>query len=127
MTASGSRWGLAQNLTRAQFVTGPPPEHATVLRTDRLYDPNKLRRAYLKGKDPESAVIWRLDRPLGLAGAEDELIRRRTYQPLGSYWAIGPARTLAALAQADLGSTERGDTCLGGLSPRGGGDGGVWS
>ena len=87
--------GSAQDQARVQIVTGPPPEDATVLRTDRLYDPSKLRRAYLKGKDPESAVIWRLDRPLGLAGAEDELIRRRTYQPLGSYWAIGPARTLA--------------------------------
>ena len=89
------RVGSSQNRAQVQFVTGPPPEDATVLRTDRFYDPSKLRRIHLKGKDPESAVIWRLDRPLALAGAEDELIRRRTYQPLGSYWAIGPARTLA--------------------------------
>ena len=47
------------------------------------------------GRDPESAVVWRLDRPHGLAGAEDELTRRRTYQPLGRFWALGPARRLA--------------------------------
>ena len=81
--------------TPVRFVTGPPPENSLVLRTDRLYDPTRLRRAFERGGDPESAVIWRLDRPLGLAGADDELLRRQTFQPLGSYWAIGPARTLA--------------------------------
>jgi phosphatidylglycerophosphate synthase len=40
-------------------------------------------------------VIWRLDRPQGLAGADDELIRRRTYQPLGRFWSLAPARWLA--------------------------------
>ena len=90
-----SRVEAGLNPAPVQLVTGPPPEDATILRTDRLYDPSKLRRAYRNGRDPETAVIWRLDRPLGLAGAEDELIRRRTYQPLGGYWAIGPARTLA--------------------------------
>jgi phosphatidylglycerophosphate synthase len=40
-------------------------------------------------------VIWRLDRPGGIEGAEAELIRRQTYQPLGRYWALGPARLLA--------------------------------
>lgn len=80
---------------RVRFVTGPPPEHAAVLRTDRLYDGGRLRRVLTRGKDPETAVIWRLDRPLGLNGAEDELIRRQTFQPLGRYWALGPARALA--------------------------------
>lgn len=78
-----------------RFRPGPPPEGAFILRTDRLYDPNRLRRALRRGRDPETAVVWRLDRPHALAGAEDELIRRRTYQPLGRFWALAPARALA--------------------------------
>jgi phosphatidylglycerophosphate synthase len=77
------------------LATGSPPEGAMVLRTDRLYDPARLRRALRRGKDPESAVIWRLDVPQGLAGADEELTRRRSYQPLGRYWALAPARFLA--------------------------------
>jgi hypothetical protein len=77
------------------LATGPPPEGAAFLRTDRLYDATRLRRALQRGRDPESAVIWRLDAPSGLAGAADELTRRRTYQPLGRYWALAPARLLA--------------------------------
>lgn len=77
--------------------TGPPPAGSAILRTDRLYDPNRLRRAVRRGRDPESAVIWRLDRPAGLEGAEAELIRRRSYQPLGRFWALAPARGLARL------------------------------
>jgi phosphatidylglycerophosphate synthase len=80
---------------RLRMVTGPPPEDAAILRSDRLYDASRLKRAIDRGRDPESAVIWRLDRPQGLDGAEDELIRRRTYQPIGRFWAIGPARWLA--------------------------------
>ncbi len=80
---------------RVRFVTGPPPEHSAVLRSDRLYDPSRLRRALKRGEDPESAVIWRLDRPRGLDGAAEELVRRQTYQPLGRFWALGPARALA--------------------------------
>ena len=79
------------------FATGPPPEGAAVLRADRLYDPERLRRALLKGRDPESAVIWRLDRPAALAGADDELLRRMSYQPLGRFWALAPAKLLARL------------------------------
>ena len=85
---------------RVRFVTGPPPEHSAVLRADRLYDPSRLRRALTRGKDPESAVIWRLDRPRGLDGAADELVRRQTYQPLGRFWALGPARSLARWLKA---------------------------
>jgi len=80
---------------RFVLAVGPPPEGSAVLRSDRLYDPSRLRRALQRGKDPESAVIWRLDRPQGLAGADDELTRRRSYQPLGRYWALEPARRLA--------------------------------
>jgi phosphatidylglycerophosphate synthase len=80
---------------RLRLVTGPPPENAAILRTDRLYDPARLKKAIHRGRDPESAVIWRLDRPQGLDGAGDELIRRRTYQPIGRFWALGPARWLA--------------------------------
>jgi phosphatidylglycerophosphate synthase len=80
---------------RWRMVTGPPPEDAAILRSDRLYDATRLRRAIDRGRDPESAVIWRLDRPQGLDGAGDELIRRRSYQPIGRFWALGPARWLA--------------------------------
>ncbi len=82
---------------RFRLVTGPPPADAAVLRSDRLYDPGRLRSALRRGHDPERAAIWRLDRPQGLAGAEDELVRRRTYQPIGRFWALGPARGLARL------------------------------
>jgi len=80
---------------RFVLALGPPPEGAAVLRADRLYDPARLRRALRRGADPESAVLWRLDPPGGLAGADDELARRTTYQPLGRYWALAPARGLA--------------------------------
>lgn len=81
---------------RFVLAVGPTPADAAVLRSDRLYDPKRLRKALLRGDDPETAVIWRLDRPSGLAGADDELVRRRTYQPIGHYWALAPARWLAA-------------------------------
>ena len=84
---------------RIRLMTGPPPENAAILRSDRLYDPARLKRAIDRGKDVESAVIWRLDRPKGIDGAEDELIRRRTYQPLGRFWALGPARWIARRLQ----------------------------
>ncbi len=77
------------------FVNGPPPEGSAILRSDRLYDPDRLRKALDRGQDPELAVLWRLDRPQSLGGAEDELIRRRLYQPIGRFWAFAPARTLA--------------------------------
>ena len=80
---------------RLTFVTGPPPENAPILRTNRVYDAKKLKRALDQGCDPESAVVWRLDGPHGLTGVEDELIRRQTFQPLGRYWAFVPARSLA--------------------------------
>lgn len=80
---------------RYVFVTGPPPEDSMILRTDRLYDAGRLRRALRRRRDAESAVIWRLDQPHGLSGAEAELVRRQTYQPLGAYWALAPARALA--------------------------------
>jgi phosphatidylglycerophosphate synthase len=76
---------------------GPPPEGAVILRSDRLYDQRRLRRVLRKGQDPEAAVVWRLDRPAALAGADDELIRRGSYQPIGRYWALPPARLLARL------------------------------
>ena len=75
--------------------TDPTPDGAAVLRTDRLYDRSRLRRALKRGTDVESAAIWRLDTPNGLRGAEDEWTRRGTYQPLGRYWALTPARAIA--------------------------------
>ncbi|WP_406695434.1 CDP-alcohol phosphatidyltransferase family protein [Singulisphaera sp. Ch08] len=82
-----------------EFATGPPPENASILRTDRLYDRQRLQRALRKGKDPESAVLWRLDQPHGLSGAEAELTRRQSYQPLGRYWALAPAQLIARRLQ----------------------------
>ncbi len=72
------------------------PASATIVRTDRLYDGRRLKRAARRGRDPESAAIWRLDRPEGLAGAEQELNRRLNYQPLGRHWAFPIADRLAA-------------------------------
>lgn len=77
------------------FRAGPPPEGAAILRTDRLYDQARLRRVVRSGRDPEAAVVWRLDRPGALASADAELIRRQTYQPLGRFWALAPAKALA--------------------------------
>jgi phosphatidylglycerophosphate synthase len=85
---------------RFLFATGPPPEGAFLLRTDRLYDSSRLRRAVKRGRDPESAVLWRLDQPHALNGADDELTRRRSYQPLGRFWALEPARGLARSLRA---------------------------
>ena len=77
------------------ILTDPTPDGAAVLRTDRLYDRSRLRRALKRGADVESAVIWRLDTPNGLRGAEDELVRRSSYQPIGRFWALTPARSIA--------------------------------
>jgi len=88
---------LGAELSGTRFLAcdDAPADGAWVLRTDRVYDRARLRRAYRRGHDPETAVIWRLDTPHGLAGADDELVRRRLYQPLGRYWALGPARAIA--------------------------------
>ena len=74
---------------------GPPRADAIVLRTDRLYDAGRLERGLRRGRSPESAVLWRLDRPETLAIADEELTRRLSYQPLGKYWAFPLARALA--------------------------------
>jgi phosphatidylglycerophosphate synthase len=77
------------------FANGPPRADAAVLRTDRLYDPVRLKRSLRRGLSPESAVLWRLDRPESLSTAEQELRRRLNYQPLGRYWAFPLAERLA--------------------------------
>jgi phosphatidylglycerophosphate synthase len=82
-----------------QFVCGPPRADATVLRTDRYYDARRLKQGLKRGRSPESAVLWRLDRPETLALADEELTRRRSYQPLGKYWAFPLAQRLAAWLQ----------------------------
>ncbi|AMV39846.1 CDP-alcohol phosphatidyltransferase family protein [Planctomyces sp. SH-PL62] len=81
---------------RVTLVDAAPTVGAAVLRTDRLYDGRRLKRAVSRGRDPESAAFWRLDRPEALAGAEQELNRRLNYQPLGRYWAFPIADRLAA-------------------------------
>lgn len=76
------------------------PASAPTVRTDRLYDARRLRRAVRRGRDPETAAFWRLDRPEALAGAEQELNRRLNYQPLGRYWAFPIADRLATTLKA---------------------------
>ncbi|GAC1299858.1 MAG: hypothetical protein NVSMB14_10510 [Isosphaeraceae bacterium] len=78
-----------------RLVTGPTPENAVVLRVDRFYDPNRLRKALRQGRDPETAVLWSLERPHSLVDAETELERRKSYQPLGRFWALAPATAIA--------------------------------
>ena len=85
---------------RVVFFTGPPQAGAAIMRTDRLYDLRRLRRAVRSGGDPETAVIWRLDRASSLATAQEELKRRLTYQPLGRFWAFSLAERLAATLEA---------------------------
>jgi hypothetical protein len=85
----------ARPSSRYRLTPGPPPEDALILRVDRYYDESRLRRALRRGHDPESAVVWRIDRPQALAGLEDEVKRRREYQPLGRFWAARPAMALA--------------------------------
>jgi hypothetical protein len=80
---------------RLVLATGPPRADAAVLRTDRFYDRWRLRRRLSRGGSPESAVLWRLDRPESLLAADEELIRRLTYQPIGRFWAFPLAQRLA--------------------------------
>jgi phosphatidylglycerophosphate synthase len=80
---------------RAVLATGPPQAGAAILRTDRLYDIHRLRWAVRRGRNLETAVIWRLDRGRPLSSAAEELKRRLTYQPLGRFWAFGLAERLA--------------------------------
>ncbi len=80
---------------RYRLALGPPPENTVILRADRFYDPTQLRKALRRGRDVETAVLWRIDRPNALAGVEDEVRRRREYQPIGRFWAARPALTLA--------------------------------
>lgn len=82
--------------SRLMLVSGPPRADAAVLRTDRFYDRSRLRRRLRSGGSPESAVLWRLDRPESLRAADEELTRRLTYQPIGRYWAFPIADRLAA-------------------------------
>lgn len=81
--------------SRLVLVPGPPRAGAPVLRTDRFYDPARLKRRLRRGRSTESAVLWRLDRPEAILSADEELIRRLSYQPLGKFWAFPLAERLA--------------------------------
>ena len=81
--------------TRLVLLSGPPRADAAILRVDRYYDRARLRRRLVRGGSPESAVLWRLDRPESLRSADEELTRRLTYQPIGKYWAFPIADLLA--------------------------------
>ena len=87
--------------SRLVLVRGPPRADAAVLRTDRFYDPARLRRRLRRGGSPESAVLWRLDRPeaslLGRRGADPAADLSADRQVLGippgaNGWPSGSAR-----------------------------------
>jgi phosphatidylglycerophosphate synthase len=84
---------------RILLLAGPPRAGATILRSDRIYDVRRLRKAVRAGRDVETAAIWKLDRPESLMAAGDELKRRLSYQPLGRFWAFALAERLAAVLQ----------------------------
>jgi len=90
--------GLQELLSADQIEleTSVPSSNAFILRTDRLYETGRLRKARRRGADPESAVLWRLDDPRSIENAGEELIRRLSYQPLGRYWAFPIARRIAS-------------------------------
>ena len=75
--------------------TAAPEPNAFVVKIDRLYDERRLRKAWREGADAERAVLWRLDSAERINAAERELIHRSLYQPIGKYWAFGPAKALA--------------------------------
>ena len=91
---------LGSSTEAVVFVNGPPRADAAILRTDRLYDPARLRRGLRRGRSPESAVVWRLDRPESLSTADQELTRRLTISrwastgrfPWRGGWRSGSAR-----------------------------------
>lgn len=85
----------ARPSSRYRLALGPPPEDAVILRADRFYDPTQLRKALRRGRDVETAVVWRIDRPQALDEVEGEARRRRENQPLGRFWAARPASALA--------------------------------
>ncbi len=78
-----------------ELMTSPPSSADLILRTDRLYEPRKLRKAVQNSRDPETAILWRLHDPKSVKSADDELLRRRTYQPIGRFWAFPLARNIA--------------------------------
>jgi phosphatidylglycerophosphate synthase len=97
----GSLERLAEDRRRPEvsLVTEAVSRSIPTLRTDRLYDRRRLRRAIVAGGNLDAAVLWRLDVPEGLKNAEAELLRRTTYQPLGHVWAWPMARSLARALQ----------------------------
>ncbi len=90
---------IAATPTKApiHFITGPPPEGTSILRSDRFYDLKRLRRAVRKGRGLENAVIWRLDSPDRIDSAESALLRQHHYQPIGRWWIVGLANGLVRL------------------------------
>lgn len=86
---------VSDNRLIIPISTAAPEPDAFVVKIDRLYDKQRLRKAWREGADAERAVLWRLDSAERIDAAERELIHRRLYQPIGKYWAFGPAKALA--------------------------------
>ncbi|MDX2036480.1 MAG: CDP-alcohol phosphatidyltransferase family protein [Isosphaeraceae bacterium] len=85
---------FAQSIGERARMTTREPE-CPILRCDRLYDIARLKTCIRRRRPPEFAVYWVIDSKRALAGVDDEMIRRRIYQPLGRYWALAPASALA--------------------------------
>jgi phosphatidylglycerophosphate synthase len=83
--------------SRVSIWISPPEGDSPAIRTDFLYDAKRLKKAIDKAQPFDRAILWRLDTPQGIVGADAELTRRTSYQPLGRYWALEPARRLARL------------------------------
>ena len=66
-TASCASWSASGPVRGSSSSAGRRGPDAAVLRTDRFYDRARLRRRLRRGGSPESAVLWRLDRPEALA------------------------------------------------------------
>ena len=84
-----------------QFVCGPPRADAAVLRTDRYYDAGRLKRGLRRGRSPESAVLWRLDRPETLALAERGADSAAVVSAAGKVLGFPAGRAPGGMAQAD--------------------------
>ena len=89
------------------FVNGPPRADAAILRTDRLYDPGRLRRGLRRGRSPESAVVWRLDRPESLVDRRSRADPALDLSAAGQVLGVSPGAAAggAALPDRDHGPT----------------------
>ena len=119
-TASCASWsasGPGPGSSSSPARRGPTPPCCGPI---AIYDRSRLRRRLRRGGSPESAVLWRLDRPeallLGRRGADPAADLSAARQVLG----VPPGGTAGRTAPPDAGPAQRGDPGLGGPDARGG-------